>query len=292
MKTIIHVYTNNCYNIIYDEKKIDTYWGLGDILRGTIKLYQLSEILNFNLIVDFQLHPISKYLELKNHIYQDIVLRCKDNIVYYEFDKLEDSIINFLNSDKSFMLLNTNDKIINDFPITENCRIFIKDLLKPKPEFQEFILKKLNQLPFRLFNIVHIRFSDNFQNKEKIINKIDFFNYYKDYIKILKQYTNKNYIIISDNEQFKSGLKKYYSNYYISDSKVCHLGKKNNKEENIRDTLAEFFLISYSQSIKTYSFYYWTSGYVERIHQIYNIPLENIPIENITIPNKTIPNTT
>jgi hypothetical protein len=49
--TVIHVWTNNCSNIKYDSKDTSSYWGIGDLIRGTIKLFQLQRYLKFNLIV-------------------------------------------------------------------------------------------------------------------------------------------------------------------------------------------------------------------------------------------------
>ena len=70
MKTVIHCWTHE-FNINQDHlnkynylKEKDFYFGLGDLIRSTIKLYYLSKTLGFNFIVDIQLHPISEYLTI------------------------------------------------------------------------------------------------------------------------------------------------------------------------------------------------------------------------------------
>ena len=40
-------------------KRLDA--GFGDLLRGTVHLYQLSKKMNFKLIVDTQFHPVSQF---------------------------------------------------------------------------------------------------------------------------------------------------------------------------------------------------------------------------------------
>lgn len=50
MKTVIHAYYQNIKKENIDTNT--TSWGLGDCIRGTLTLFRLSKILNFNLIVD------------------------------------------------------------------------------------------------------------------------------------------------------------------------------------------------------------------------------------------------
>ena len=40
MKTIIQVFTHKCINMPQDN--INNFWGLGDMIRGTINLYYYS----------------------------------------------------------------------------------------------------------------------------------------------------------------------------------------------------------------------------------------------------------
>jgi hypothetical protein len=42
-------------------------YGLGDLLRGTIYLHQMSVRLGFNLVVDLSMHAISNYLIVNEH---------------------------------------------------------------------------------------------------------------------------------------------------------------------------------------------------------------------------------
>ena len=81
--TVIHVWTNDCCNKSYDIGDTSSYWGIGDLIRGTIKLYQLSLIMRFDFYVDISLHPISKFLVNPDHPYKDIVLEYRNEIEYF-----------------------------------------------------------------------------------------------------------------------------------------------------------------------------------------------------------------
>ena len=140
MKTVIHVWTHH-FNIdknhlqkynYYNETEF--YFGLGDLIRSTIKLYELSKVMNFNLIVDIQLHPISLFLEVKKTKFSESVLENKNNVDYVCYGAVED----YINE-------NTNDVLYiltNDFfegIISNECKLFIKNLLKPKEYYKKFL---------------------------------------------------------------------------------------------------------------------------------------------------------
>jgi hypothetical protein len=91
------------------------------------------------------------------------------------------------------------------------------------------------------------------------------------YLAHLKQNKEENDILISDTKK----LKKYifmYDNIYMFDTKVCHLGLSKEPDE-IRDTLFEFFLLTYATKIKTYCKIHSMSGFIKWISKIYDIPV-------------------
>ena len=68
---------------------------------------------------------------------------------------------------------------------------------------------------------------------------------------------------------------------FMFDSEMCHLGNINTdiqieaRRNQVRDTLFELFFIANAKSIKTYSVYPWTSGFVKMISLIYDIPIHS-----------------
>jgi hypothetical protein len=270
MKTVIHVWTHE-FNInpehllkynYYNEKEF--YFGLGDLIRSTIKLYELSKIMNFRFIVDVQHHPISAFLNMQKNEFTDLVLQNKNNIDYVCYGAVED-YINESNKDVLFIL--TNDFFQG--VISEDCKRFIKNLLKPTEEYQQYINYQLSKLPFPQYNILHYRLNDDeFKNGSSQKNL--------DYLVNINNSVNSNKetndVLLTDSLSFKEYI--FLNNdVFIFDTKLCHLGLSKDYYA-IRDTLFEFFLITYSVKIKTYCKIHAVSGFVKWISQIYDIPIQ------------------
>ena len=81
-----------------------------------------------------------------------------------------------------------------------------------------------------------------------------------------------NDVLVTDSLSFKEHVF-LNSDVFIFDTKVCHLGLSKDYHA-IRDTLFEFFLITYSKKIKTYCKIHKVSGFVKWISEIYDIPIE------------------
>lgn len=303
--TVIHVWTNNCVNKKFNKNDTSSYWGLGDLIRGTIKLYQLKNIMKFNLIVDISLHPISNFLINSNHNYKEFINENKNNIKYFYINELKSNLMNILkNIDENStdaILLTTNDNIIETLTITDDCKQFIKNIFTPKTEFQNYInnylyiaknitikniisnVKIADNNEFQKhqesdFNIFHFRFGDtwlvNYDKNVKDVNK-DIDKTYKNFLNRLEDNNIKienNDIILTDSYNFKTYIIQN-TNYNIIPTQICHLGIENVNFDSIRDTLLDLFLLIHAKKIKTYSIYNWISGFVHWISIIYDIEL-------------------
>lgn len=271
MKTVILVWTQSVCNLQKTEK--DNFWGIGDLIRGTIKVYQLSKKLNFNMIVDIHLHPISHYLKHRPHEYEDLIEKNKDNISFilpgnvekYIKSKSEDEILWFL----------TND-VVKD-PITEDCQNFMKNILTPNDVMEEHLenLSKLANSSYNVYNncnsynVIHFRVGD-----EELIKNINKSNFSLLYNTLCKK-QEPNDLLLCDSLSFKSFIKEQGNKILMFESNLAHIGYHNDHNQ-IRDTVGEFFMISRSSKIKTHSCYSWISGFVYWISKIWNIPLEII----------------
>lgn len=269
MKTVIHVWTHS-FNIDEEHLKkynyfneVNFYFGLGDLLRSTIKLFYLSKNMNFKLIVDLQHHPIYDFLEKNENEYTELVKENKHNVDYVCYGAVED-YINENNNEILFIL--TNDFYFGE--IDEECKLFMKSILTPNEKFKKFIDQKMKTITFDKYNIIHYRLNDNeFLNKDN--------NHSYDIL--LENYKNnkeKNDILITDTKGFKKFLF-LNEDCFIFDIKICHLGLSIDKDE-VRDTLFEFFLITNCSKIKSYCEIHQISGFVKWISEIYDIPLVKI----------------
>jgi hypothetical protein len=267
MKTVIHTWTHefninqehlNKYNY-YNEKNF--YFGLGDLIRSTIKLYYLSKLLSFKLIVDIQLHPIAEFLKIDKHEYSNYVLENKNKVNYVCYGGVEDYITT---SNSNILLILTND-FYEPEDIDEDCKNFIKRIFTPTDIFQQFILNKMNKIPYNVYNILHYRINDNeFLNKNEEVS-------YEMYMNHLMKHKEKNDILITDTKKLKNYMY-LHDDIFMFDTKICHLGLSKDSDE-VRDTLFEFFLITYASKIKTYCKIHKMSGFVKWVSKVYNIQI-------------------
>jgi hypothetical protein len=256
-KTVILVWTQKVNNLGEEH-----FWGLGDILRGTMSMFQYSKKYNFCLIVDIQLHPISKFLKVNTHEYSDFVLENKDNIPFVFEDKIEEYLIN----NDNVVYLFTNSFLIEG--VTQECKDFMKTILTPTDEFEKYMQKIYTQFSIPVnYNIIHFRLGDNYLIHN---NNCDF----QKCINIMNSNIEQNDILISDSFKFKEEIihRNYKVNLFMIP--ITHLGYY--KHNDIRDTIFEFFLITKSSKIKTYTCYSHISGFVNMASIIYDIPLRSI----------------
>ena len=246
-KTFILAWTYQPNNKRSDDT--NNFWGLGDIIRGAISMFQLSKKYDFTLIVDLQHHSLSKYLKFEPHKYSHLLLENKHNIPFIEDWEIESYLQNNTND---VSLLFTNCHLRGE--VTEDCKEFIKNILTPTNEFQHDI----NQ-------ILHFRLGDSSLVRNQTSD-------YSNMIVKMNEWREENDILMSDSKFFKDEVKKRNINILLLDTIPTHLGYKNHSD-NIKDTLLEFFIATQSQKIKTYSIYDWISGFVNIVHQIYDIPI-------------------
>jgi hypothetical protein len=259
-KTVIFVFTHKVCNLTTD--KNNNFWGIGDMIRGLICVYQLSKKHNFNLIVDYQLHSIGELLNPIKHKYKDYILRNKDSIVF-----VQDAEKYILNNNDNLMYFFTNDYYNEG--ITDECQTFIKNILMPNKKFKEYINDtiKIYKVPSE-YNILHFRLGDDLL----VRNKQNNFTQLKE---LIRKVNGKNDILISDSKDFKNYIKNTYPNIFQFDLEITHTGLNSNTN-SIRDTLFEFFIATTSQNIKSYSVYNHTSGFVKIAKEIYNVNLIKI----------------
>jgi len=269
MKTVIFVWTHK-FNI--DKFHLDKYnhykevhfhFGLGDLIRATIKLFALSKKMNFQFIVDTQLHPLGQFLKKIKHPFLDQVLHNKNNVEYVCYGAVEDYINS--KSDNTTSYIFTNDFFEGE--MTVEIRKFIKHVFRPTMPFQEFIDNKISTIP-KPYNILHYRLNDNeFLNKKSDENFVEI-------LKHVKKHSEPNDVFITDTQSFKKVVSKNVKVFSFN-TKICHLGLSTDRSA-IKDTLFEFFLITECSKIKTYCKIHKMSGFVKWVSQIYNIPVEVI----------------
>lgn len=271
MATIIQIWTQNAKRLYENDPDWITFVGLGDLIRGSIGLYRLSKKLECDFIVDFSLHPISNFLKVKKHKFSHLITP-HDTIYAIDWNRVMPYIYEkFQNEDYVIFATNGCPELYDELS-TDDLQNFIKDIFIPNDDFKIYIEEQLNKLPYKNYNIIHFRLGD----KEFIRNEsIDRYNHV---LKILKEENKNNTILLSDSIKFKY-IVNQQSNIFMYMDKIAHIGT--HKDLNaIKFTLFEFFLLTKAESIKTYTIYPWTSGFVKVANYIYNVPLIEIKNEN------------
>lgn len=263
MKTIIFVWTTKVSNLTTTSS--EHFWGLGDIIRGMLATYMLCKKYNYEFIIDVQKHPIAKYLQIEEHRYIEYV-KAQSNISFIFGDNLED----YIQQESSEPLLLVTNKVVNLNDVDEDAKQKISKIFTKNSAFQEYYNNIITSIGIPgKYKIFHMRLGDNFLVRKKHLDD----NSLTNAVQVYSQHQDEDQIFISDNNALRNMIIKKLPNTKMFDIKeIKHIGYHD--DDNLIDTLVEFFIVCESQSIKTYSVYSWISGFVLYPSILYNIPLE------------------
>jgi hypothetical protein len=257
--------------------------GLGDFIKGSLYLHNLSKKLNFILKINFRQHIINKYLLETDNI--DIT---NDIPCYINIDQLENIIKEKVKEQEKTTTQLEFNLFTNKFPklenLTEDDYAWFKNTFVPndilKKEIDSFI--KANNLEEN-FDVIHIRCGDPFIREGIIIDDITIFNLlYSEYINRLND-LNKKCVLLSDYDKLGEILNKNYRTDFISTKyKPIHSGNidasSNDSSETIIGTLFELFLMAKAKNIYNFSVYQWPSNYSFWIAKSYKINFKYIQL--------------
>jgi len=254
--------------------------GIGDFIRGCFFLLQFCIFNNIRFDIDYNNHPISKFLYKKNDtIDQDILY---NTILYYYPDNNNknnnhvfiNNFINYLNN-----LNSSNIKYIfsNNYPIKKIIdfeRQFILNKFLPNEELLSSINTELTKINVeeKQFSVIHIRLGDSVLLDNKKIQNNTLLNILNIIFKNIKINNEKKYLLLSDSNDIKIFLKKRFKNLIINLNKIVHLASKIDKDETIKSTLTDFFIMGKSNYIYSLSIYDHGSGFSEYCSILNDIP--------------------
>ena len=280
----------NVYQLQYTNAPCE---GLGDFLRGSFYIMQLSKLLNLKFELDISNHPIAKYIEnpgknpsinynnlewIEGHNRPQHLWLDPDKHVNYNF---ANQIIKKLNN---YHETDTYALFSNAFPIFYNFldtgRQRIKNMLIPNTFMKDYVDHTLNELKLQknTYATIHIRSGDKYLTNSGTMN-VDFVNNVNNIINGLTD-SNTKYLIISDSIELKIQLKTLNPNFYILDKEIQHLGgqflQSNENSDGVMNTMLDFYAMSYSNSIIALSVYLHVTGFSKYCATINNIPFDYI----------------
>jgi len=288
---------NNVYQSKYNNNQINCT-GLGDFIRGCYFILEFCEKYNFQYKIVFN-NCISKFLQIKTRNLELIEDELK-RISFFKKTNIEslniqnDVIVEPIKDNKHIMsdfIDYVNDSPVyygnvfvfcNSFPINdvlEKSKSVMRKILEPTIEMKQLINKTLFELDliFQNYITIHIRSGDSYLKKEKnnfdmkyitqLVNSIG-----NDIITHNERKENK-YLIISDNNDIKIILKNQFPIFKMQLKDITHFGEGILLEEyKVINTLIDFYLLSYSKKIRSYTCYEHGSGFSWWCAKTYNIP--------------------
>jgi hypothetical protein len=280
------------YNIVYQYKyKNKPVTGFGDFIRGIYFILQFSEKYNINFDFNINNHIIKKYLHYfcdKPTIPEDISVDIpffdvcnykyvsKNNIIDYEVINKDNMFFKFLfnltNYDNHKYLYTNNHP--NKQLIDNKQRVAVQNIIKPTDYIYNLTESALANLKLtkHQFITVHIRTNDAcFSNKQSL----DF----KKNLRILFDFIQKIYLnhkldilVLSSDNNVKLNIVKFFPNVKMFIHNITHTCTNNNDEKGIINTLKDFYIMSYSKYIYSFSVYDHGSGFSKWCATTYNIP--------------------
>jgi len=255
--------------------------GLGDFLRGSLALYQMSHRYSVRAEIDFSHHPIGKYLVPSHNVDMskfEIIEAC--NIGNYTIADLRDLIarryrFSYLARNANNICVYTN--VFPKFPITEEIKQSMQRALIPTPELQDLIPQYE-----QAYEVIHIRSGDliAFGTCYDYTVNLD-----KDYlvasiigsIKQIVANSSCPVLIMSDSLELKTTLTELCGTVK-TETTPAHVG---NDFNGVVDTLIDYFTLTKARKIHQFTTHFWGSGFSDSVSWIFDIPIQKYPlIEN------------
>ena len=277
----------NVYQIDYINGRQSS--GFGDYLRGSVSLSIICSVLNLEFGMNVKNHPIAEYIDVTNNTDDNISYEKVSRIALHcNFQKDFEELINHINNiDAEICYIFTifaykQHEILSKINLSslQKPKLNVNKNIFPTNEFNNIIFEMLSRynLTPKNYGIIHIRAGDDFLVDNKI-NKTYIGNLIQYVIKKLqiKIMSSKKYIIISDNLYVKSIIKQNFKNIIAiepSGSIPVHLGVGKVDKYNVMLTMMDFFLLTMSAQVISFSRYGHGSGFSEWGSFLSNIPFE------------------
>ena len=277
-KTVVLAWTRNVCNL--EVTPTDNFWGLGDLIRGALNMYEETRMRGLGFYLDIHLHPaLQIHLRKKTHPFSSRVGKQYDKIPFVLSEDMDHFLSN-LNTDMTPLMTNYSTGQESSY----DARAFVRYHLTPSVEMEARIdqVQQRFSLQSGKYSVLHYRLGDEelvqHQNPHhKLMPHIESLQ------RVMEEQGDKDeqFLFLSDSESFKSAVRSLsLPKLVILDTKVQHSGHPSS--DDLCDTMMEFFLASRARTLQTYSVYPWISGFMRSVHELYQIPL--VDIKGLTHP--------
>lgn len=283
-------------NIVYKESYKNKFVsGFGDFLRGSFFILEFcrKNKIKYNFLI---YHPIHQFFKNPS-VNRDVPNSILDSIEYCEYCNIKLDVNCTFNPDIStvnnefFNYLNRQDIFNRNLFIYTICyptmeinnenKQIVKKMIEPIPEIENSIQNILSQLKLikKNFFIIQIRTGDEYLKNSN--NNLT--NEYKEkvlfIVKNIIQNKKKPFLLIADNFLVKHLIIHHFPFIKTFFKEITHLGENSSlPREKIKNTLIDFYIMSYACGIFSLSTYEHGSGFSRWCSVTYDIPYKCIKI--------------
>lgn len=284
IKGIVNIYQSHYANAVST--------GFGDYIRGSYYLMQFCDFHGIKWRIDLSNHMISLFLKYNSNpggesipaVYKYMEnngehLRDANNMIR---NRIQNNFLDF----KKFLKVQTKHgkgtMFIHTicfpvFNVSSEHREKMRRILEPNSEvlsYTDVVLQNL-ALKKKQYTVIHIRFGDqHLVNNETILESRKLEILKRELTHLLGTNGNgENYLLLADNNSIKQyllGLFPFLKTFFKG---ITHFGEGVSLErEKVRNTLVDFYLISYSRRVYSFSTYAHGSGFSYWGALTYEIP--------------------
>lgn len=286
---------------VYQEKYADNSFptGFGDFIRSCFFIIQFCNKYQFQYEIIIN-HPIAHFLKNFSDNYSpnsNSSSTLNNKVFKFSHSNWYESVFDNQNYIERFLLvkqkLNQFIDYLCSLPIV-NQSIFsynilfpydeisleecnkIRDLFEPSREIIQKVDQHLSNLKLlqNQFIILHIRSGDTYlKNENKLFNSLYFEIIKNEIIEIIFKNKNIDILLISDNNEIKLLLNDHFPNIKFLIYNITHLGEGVQLEyENVQNTMLDFYFMSKSMAIYSFTSYPHGSGFSYWCAKIFGIP--------------------
>tara|TARA_B100001059_G_C17825753_1_gene581252 strand:+ start:541 stop:1827 length:1287 start_codon:yes stop_codon:yes gene_type:complete len=291
-KTIVNIYQPRYQH----NKSIKYASGFGDFLRGCYFLLQFTSNINTDTAFCIN-HHLTKYLRNNTKHYQNKMLNCLpcnditnwSKCVYDRNNNIISNSYKLSDIDAFLSLLinyarNTKDKniyiYVNMYPminIPNYHKELIINMLEPSDEINDCLQTIMNklQLTKNNYRIIHIRMGDKYIKNISLYS--DKNKSHTTLISKIRNVVNNNkddkYLLISDCNTIKPVLMNEFNNIIGFQHEIAHFGEgQENNELTSKNNMIDFYLMSFSRSINSFTCYPHGTGFSLWCALTYDVP--------------------
>lgn len=237
--------------------------GIGDLTKFFMHL--LNICIEKNIKIHYLIHniPAEKYLKLchpKMYITQETILK-------HKYHMISDSDISSIN--------NSDYYIIQPFAFYDTftfdaITIPLQEVFTFTDEVKRHIILKNEK-----YISLHLRMGDKYLETDKryVCCKEDSRTFHEEKISaFIENNQNKRILFLCDNNMYKLKLKARYDQIMITDFDIGHTSLINTTDQQVLNTLKEFYLLSNSEEIYIASY----SGFSRMASKFKNIPIHEL----------------